>query len=242
MLIFFSIIMETVIKTFKLIVHENLGLFILNCKRKERILAAYASQKYTMNKFNNNNNNNNNNFFIAQVLKNIKSSTEKSLMNHLIIEFKVLLISMTFIDCIKKRFIVFFDYFDINTEIECRRYIYSNNSILRSKLGITCNDFSNLQYIERNIEILLNKDIINNTNNNNNNNDNCQYRCIINHNRGFSIQMKYYNYIKETYIEEINSFELLHYSEETPNFNDDHFFLIHSEKKNHSRCCFVSRL
>ena len=39
--------MEFVIKSFKLVVHEILGYVILNCKRKENILSAYASQKYT---------------------------------------------------------------------------------------------------------------------------------------------------------------------------------------------------
>ena len=39
--------MEFVIKSFKLVVHEILAYAILNCKRKENILSAYASQKYT---------------------------------------------------------------------------------------------------------------------------------------------------------------------------------------------------
>ena len=215
--------MNSVIKTFKLIVHENLSLFILNCKRRNNILAAYASQKYTMNKYNNNNK-----FFIAQNIKNVYSSTEKSLMNYSIINFKVYLISMTIKECIEKGLIIFFDYFNTQTEIECRRYIHSYNSILKSKLNVTCNDLSNLQFIERNIEILLNKEIINNDNNNDNHN--CQYRCVINHNRGFSIQIKYPFDQKEMFIEEINSFELLHYSQESPVFNDNHYFLVHSKE------------
>lgn len=88
--------MEFVIKSFKLVVHEILGYVILNCKRKENILLAYASQKYT------NKRNNDNIFYIAQEIKKLYSTTERNLLNYLIIHFKTLLIPMNILDCIKK--------------------------------------------------------------------------------------------------------------------------------------------
>ena len=212
--------MDVVIKTFKIVVHENLGAFILNCKRRQNILAAYASQKYTMKK------QNVKFFYIAQNVKNIRSITEKSLMNHVIISFKAYLTSMTLLECVKKKLVIFFDYFDARVEVECRRFIHSNNLILKSKLGTSCNDLSNIRFIERNVEILLNNDVINR-----NDRDDNQYRFVINHDRGFSIQVKCYYDQKETFLQEINSFELLHYSRESPIFSDKHYFLIHSKDK-----------
>lgn len=212
--------METIIKTFKIVVHENLGAFIINCKRREKILAAYASQKYTMIQ------NNKNIFYIAQIVKNIRSITEKSLMNHVIISFKARLTAMTLLECVQKRLVIFFDYFDTRVEVECRRFIHSSNLILKSKFGTSCNDLSNLNFIERNVEILLNNDVIDQDSSDNN-----QYRFVINHDRGFSIQIKCYYDQKETFLQEINSFELLHYSRESLIFEDEHYFLIHSKDK-----------
>ena len=176
--------MDGAIKTFKIVVHEILGHVILNCKRKEKILAAYASQKYTMKKINNNNNNNEI-FYIAQNVKNIRLMTEKSLMTHLIIEFKTFLIPMTFTECVKNKFVIFIKEDENTDEIECRRYIESHHPILQQKLGISCNDLSNLNFIERNLEIILEED---------------NYRCVINREKGFSIQRKYHYNDKEIFI------------------------------------------
>ena len=201
-----------VIKTFKLAVHKILGYVILNCKRKENILAAYASQKYTMKK----NSNKKYILFIAQDIKNVRLVTERSLMNHLIIHFKAFLIPIAVFECIKNKFMVFIDD-DRNTEeIECRRYIDSYHPILQQKLGVSCNDLSNLKYIERNLEIILEED---------------NYRCIISYEKGFSTQRKYHYDQKEKVIEEINSLEILHYSKESPIFDDSHYYLVHCENK-----------
>ena len=216
--------MDVIIKTFKVVVHENLGSFIVNCKRREKILSAYASQKYTM--IQQQQKKNNNTFYIAQIVKNIRSITEKSLMNHVILSFKAFLTPMTFLECVQKGLVIFFDYFNTRVEVECRRFIHSSNLILKTKLGTSCNDLSNLKFIERNVEILLNNNVINSYDNNNN-----QYRCVISHDRGFSIQIKSYYDQKETFLHEINSFELLHYSRESPIFDDEHYFLIHSKDK-----------
>ena len=220
-------IMDSVLKTFKLIVHENLGLFILNCKRKDEILKAYASQKYTMKR----EKKNNNIFFIAQTIQDVYSITEKSLMNYLVISFKTLLLPKTLMECIEQKLVIFFDFSETQTEIESRRYISSCNKILESKLGISCNDLSNLRFINRNVEILIHNDIIINNDDDDNNNNNSHYRCIIDYNRGFSIQMKHYFDQKEAFIEEIYSFELLRYSLESPIFDDRHYFIIHSKEK-----------
>ena len=216
--------LDGVIKTFKIIVHENLGIVILNCKRKDQILASYASQKYSMNK----KNVSFSFFYIAQNISNISSITEKSLMNHIVIHFKAFLIPITISECIKKRILVFVDYFPTQTEIECRRYINSYNLLLKRILGISCNDLSNMKYIERNIEIVLNND---NDDNDNNNNNKSYYRCIINIDKGYSIQLKYYHDQKETFINKIKSFEILHYNEESFIFDDSHYFLAHSKDK-----------
>ena len=203
------------VKTFKLVVHEILGNVILYCKRKENILAAYASQKYTMKM----NSCKNYIFFIAKNVKNIRLMTEKSLINHLIISFEVFLIPMPIFECIKNKFIVFLNDDDNTTteEIECRRYIDSHHPILQQKLRVSCNDLSNLRYIERNVEIILEED---------------NYRCIINSERGgFCIQRKYHCYEKEKFIKEIKCLELLHYSKESPFFNDSCYYLIHCQNK-----------
>ena len=223
--------MESVIKTFKLVVHENLGLVIINCKYKNRILAAYASHKYTMKK------KNKSLFYIAQSIQNIYTITEKSLMNHFIITFKAFLISMNFFDCLQKNIVVFIDDLIAHTEIECRRYIESHNSVLQNILGISCNDLSNMKFLKRNIEIVINH---NNSNINNNKEEedeeeeeitSIQYRCYINNDEGFSMQLKHYYDKKETFVDEINSFELLHYSKESAVFDKSHYFLIHSKMK-----------
>ena len=196
--------MDGVVKTFKLVVHEILGYVILNCKRRENILAAYASQKYTMKK--------KNNFFLANDIRHIGSSTEKSLMNHLIIHFKAFLITISD----DNKFVAFVNDDEQTQEIECRRYIDSYNAILKQKLGISCNDLSNLKYIERNLEIILEED---------------NYRCIINNERGFSIQKKIHYEHKQKFIEEICSLETLYYSKESPIFDDSYYYLIDNERK-----------
>ena len=234
--------MESVLKTFKIIVHENLASLIINCRRRDRILAAYASQKFTMKK---NNKKKNNNFYIARdISKDVSSSTERSLMNHSIIQFKAFLISMSMAECIKQKLIVYLDSGGTQTEIECRRYVESYHPKLKAKLGVSCNDLSNLKYIERNVEILLREDIMethnpftcNYTNlppssldggkSRHDNHHHLQYRCIINYDKGFFIQSKLYYDRKESFIDEINSFEMLHYSRESPIFDDSHYFII----------------
>ena len=196
-------------ETFKLIVHELLGFMILNCKKKNEILKAYASQKYTIKR-------NETNFYIAQQIQNIKSVTEKSLINHLVIQFEAFLIPLTLRQCIQMKYIVILNENQKIPEIECRRYIKSNNLILQKKLGISCNDLSNLQYTERNVEIVLEDE----------NNKNTWYRCIININTGFSIQRKCTYKYKEKFIQAIHSLELVCYSYESPKFDDSYIFVL----------------
>ena len=206
--------MEGVIKTYKLIVHENLGVVILHCKRKQQILASYASQKYNMTR-----KENNSILYIAQSIIDITSITEKSLMNYLIIKYKTYLCPISIADCIEKKIIALINVFPYQTEIECRRYINSNNILLHRVLGISCNDLSDMKYMERNIEIIVNDD------------DDLYYRCIININKGYSIQSKRNLKQKETFVNEIKSFELVHYNEESYAFDDSYYFLLDTDSK-----------
>ena len=205
--------LESVIKSFKLLIHENIGYYITNCKRRNNILKAYASQKYTMKK-------NQYIFFIATDIKHVKFITEKSLMNYLIIYFKAFLIPMTLKQCLASKLLVVLDDTKKYKEIECRRFINPNNLILQKKLGISCNDFSNLNFKKRDVEINLM------TVQEDGENKNRKFRCIINNKTGYYIQEKRVFKYRENFINEIQSFELLCYSVESPKFDDSCVFIL----------------
>ena len=208
-------------KTFKIIVHETLGYMILNCKKRNQIFKAYASQKYTMMK-------NDSYFYIARDIQNVQIMTENSLLNHLIIGFESsFFIRMTLRQCWQNKYLVVLNnttHQKFKQEIECRRYINSNNKILQQKLGISCNDLSNLQFKERNVEIVLDEEEEEAAARGNNKNN--RYRCIINIDRGFSLQQKNIYKYKEYFIKQIQSLELLCFSYESPVFDDSCFFII----------------
>ena len=101
-----------IIKTFKLIAHEVLGYSIMICKRQNDILLAYASQKYSMMK--------NHRYYIAKQLRRVSTVTDRSIVNHIIIVFKALLIPMNIEDCIKTQKLVYLQDDDVIEEVDVR--------------------------------------------------------------------------------------------------------------------------
>ena len=135
---------------FDLVLHEILG-NVLMCRLnlRDKLLKAYAAQKYSMLKkvpYLN--------FYIAQSINNVTLTTNRNLINYVNISFNAGLIKLS--ESESKTFSVFDDKNQYTTEKECRRYIDANHPLIVNKLGCSANDFSNMTFITREIEILFN--------------------------------------------------------------------------------------
>ena len=192
--------LTTIIKSFRLIVHEVLGYAIMICEYRNNLLLAYASQKISMLK--------NNSYYIGQQLGPVSTITERGVINHIIIIFKVLLIPKTMEELIETKKIVFLEEGDDEVEeVEMRRFIEPCNRKLYQKLGCSCNDLTNLKFLKRNVEILLND----------------EFTCFIDPHRGYSIRRKRKDRVEEEFISEISSLENVYYSRESAIIRDAHF-------------------
>lgn len=134
--------------SFSIILHEILGYAIYSKPElRDKLLGAYAANKvsYSLRKFRL--------FYQVKSVKNVILTTERRLINMVVISFDVELTKSTTITftTLKENKIID-DYY---IEKEYRRYIDSNNFLLFKKLKISCNDFSNINFVTREIEILF---------------------------------------------------------------------------------------
>ena len=68
---------------------------------------------------------------------------------------------------------------------------------------------TDLKFLKRNVEILLND----------------EYRCIIDPNEGYFIQRKQNHKVEEVFVSEISTLECIYYSHESPIIRDAHFVI-----------------
>lgn len=140
---------------FSLIVNEVLGLTLFNPGLTElgkKLLFAYAAHKFTIYQ--------NDGFFYKTLeLRNAFLSTERRLINRVIINFEASLIPINANE--KYNFIIYEKDFEnaqnYEEEREFRRYVNENHPHLIKNLNGSCTDFSNLNFHSRELEILFDK-------------------------------------------------------------------------------------
>ena len=130
---------------FQLVLHEILG-NILMCRRTllTKILKAYASQKFSMLK-----KCCGPTLYVAETVEKVNSSTNRSFINCVLISFESRLKAQDATAYVRTD-----DVDRLSVERECRRHVDSSHPLLVEKLGVSCNDFSNLTFLSREIEIL----------------------------------------------------------------------------------------
>ena len=146
-------------------IHETLACVLDTCdiNNRNRMLSAYAAQKYTMQKccdaIKSEGNNNNFSLYIADDhILNYRSLTSRNLPDQFrIIQFQTKVFPISQEDAIKRDLLIIInkeqDPNQNQIEREFRRYIDSSHPILVNRLGISCNDFSNTKFVSRQIEI-----------------------------------------------------------------------------------------
>ena len=195
---------------FELVLHEMLG-NILMCRRElmTKILKAYASQKFSMLKTSGGAA-----LYVAETVEKVNLTTNRSFIQCVIVSFESRLRMVQGPDT--QQYICTEDKRNLCVERECRRHIDSSHPLLVEKLGVSCNDFSNLTFLSRQVEILHQ-----------------DYRLVINPaTDSYSIQYKKKLRMKTIFRPDLLTLEALYFSHEGKVFTDaifvatDHVTLI----------------
>ena len=191
-------------RLFNLLLPETLAHAIWNKPvLLDKLLKAYAAHKFSAIK---SRKSQRDYYYETVCINNVKISTERRLINNMIISFSAKLKEISPPPLLEEKYVI---------EKEYRRFINSSHPLIINKLNVSCNDFSDMKFLSREIEILFKN-----------------YRCCINlQNDTFTIQYKKKLYVNEVYLTKTLTREILFTSIEGPILIEP-TFVVNKENKN----------